>query len=869
MQLEPRFALVDRPASEIRWVERANELTETLAPASWTTARVEAWLDWADALPSDFPPGAPDSLSTASWSTSLGDGPGRQARRLGAWGLALGVFANEAAALAFAGELAAAYLAGIVAPGVQLPLGARVNPVAGDTARAPPLSHPALGSRAFAAAAAALHAGRGLASQLAPAQIARLRGVAEAVARCEGDASACASLTANQALARAAWRARQAGISDSAIAEAIALAAAGCEVDSGAGEPTASLVAVAEVSVVAREGPEALAAAGLAWETSALTIAFDEDAARAVELANIAPRAAVNVLAFEREDGFDADGFAGAVRLALLALDLEGRVGFCAEPVDAYRRHETRPVSLTLAGVAELIVARGLAFDSGAARALAAELYRQAATLADEVGQALGDARAARLSAREDPEIALKLGGVSLGASPWTGPVTLAETGDGEVIRTLAEPALAAAGPELATLRVAALGRGGLAGAPAINHETLAEKGFTAHEIVAAEAALADGLRAAFAPAIIGAGFVADVLGAPTESLSDPAFDTLAFAGFTEDDIAAAEVFALGLASPSDAADLSDALKAVLTPSREIGPLPRLAMAAAIESAIGGPAFTTLALPFAATPRDALAALQAAVASGVRAIRLVRAGAPADFDLGLVEPRAARAVESPTERVIERFVEVERSRRKLPDRRKGYIQKASIGGHKVYLHTGEYEDGELGEIFLDMHKEGAAFRSLMNNFAIAVSIGLQYGVPLEEFVDAFVFTRFEPAGEVEGNEAIRSATSILDYVFRELGVSYLGRDDLASVDPQGLNADGLGRGKADEEAPQPAARFISRGFSRGATPNNLVFLPLGGRGPASRAADVCPACGDLALVRKGQSLICETCGERAPRAGGG
>ena len=194
-----------------------------------------------------------------------------------------------------------------------------------------------------------------------------------------------------------------------------------------------------------------------------------------------------------------------------------------------------------------------------------------------------------------------------------------------------------------------------------------------------------------------------------------------------------------------------------------------------------------------------------------------------------------------------------------------------MGGHKVYLHTGEYEDGELGEIFLDMHKEGAAFRSLMNNFAVAISIGLQYGVPLDEFVDAFVFTRFEPAGEVKGNEAIRSATSILDYVFRELGVSYLDRDDLASVDPKGLNADGLGRGKAEgEPEPQPASRFISKGFSRGAAPDNLVFLPVGGRDGASlagRAADVCPACGDLALVHKGQALICQTCGARSARTG--
>jgi len=163
----------------------------------------------------------------------------------------------------------------------------------------------------------------------------------------------------------------------------------------------------------------------------------------------------------------------------------------------------------------------------------------------------------------------------------------------------------------------------------------------------------------------------------------------------------------------------------------------------------------------------------------------------------------------------------------------------------------------------------------MNNFAIAISIGLQYGVPLDEFVDAFVFTRFEPAGPVTGNDSVRSATSILDYIFRELGVSYLGRDDLANADSEALNADGLGRGRMDEpgaeDAPQPASRFISRGFSRGTAPDNLVFLPSaqGRPGAASRpeAADVCAACGDVAVVRKGASLICDTCGARAGHFG--
>jgi ribonucleoside-diphosphate reductase alpha chain len=118
-------------------------------------------------------------------------------------------------------------------------------------------------------------------------------------------------------------------------------------------------------------------------------------------------------------------------------------------------------------------------------------------------------------------------------------------------------------------------------------------------------------------------------------------------------------------------------------------------------------------------------------------------------------------------------------RSKMPDRRKGYIQKVTIGDHKIYLHTGEYDDGTVGEIFIDMNKEGELVKSLMNNFAIAISLGLQYGVPLDEFVDAFIETKFEPSGEIKGNDRILNASSILDYIFRELAISYLGREDLA------------------------------------------------------------------------------------------
>jgi ribonucleoside-diphosphate reductase alpha chain len=221
-------------------------------------------------------------------------------------------------------------------------------------------------------------------------------------------------------------------------------------------------------------------------------------------------------------------------------------------------------------------------------------------------------------------------------------------------------------------------------------------------------------------------------------------------------------------------------------------------------------------------------------------------------------------------------------RRRLPDRRKGYIQKATVGGHKVYLHTGEFDDGELGEIFIDMHKEGAAFRSLMNNFAIAVSVGLQYGVPLEEFVDAFVFTRFEPAGDVTGNDSIRRATSILDYIFRELAVSYLGRDDLAEAD--NVSLDGLGGGAHEGEEPTVAVepvrpeQLISRGFSRGVMPDNIV--PFQGRKAAPGAnraeqsdiptitpqrgpdylSDACPQCGHFTLRPDDGVAVCEACG---------
>ena len=215
--------------------------------------------------------------------------------------------------------------------------------------------------------------------------------------------------------------------------------------------------------------------------------------------------------------------------------------------------------------------------------------------------------------------------------------------------------------------------------------------------------------------------------------------------------------------------------------------------------------------------------------------------------------------------MVER-VERTREREKLPDRRKGYTQKAVVGGHKVYLRTGEYQDGRIGEIFIDMHKEGAAFRSLMNNFAIAISLGLQYGVPLEEYVEAFTFTRFEPAGFVQGNDAIKNATSILDYIFRELAISYLGRNDLAHIAPEEIGATVLGGGVDQDKAPEQAAgvpatsSIVSRGLVRSkADKLMLVRDAIGAEGQGPKASGASAAA-------KARKATCRAQPRSSPRA---
>ena len=210
-------------------------------------------------------------------------------------------------------------------------------------------------------------------------------------------------------------------------------------------------------------------------------------------------------------------------------------------------------------------------------------------------------------------------------------------------------------------------------------------------------------------------------------------------------------------------------------------------------------------------------------------------------------------------------------RNKLPDRRKGYTQKASINNHKVYLRTGEYMDGSLGEIFIDMHKEGAAFRSLMNNFAIAVSIGLQYGVPLEEFVEAFTFTKFEPSGEVKGNTEIKFSTSILDYIFKELAISYLGRDDLSNQSSNQTTEllpkqDGKDNKKKDAEI--VLKNFTSKGYIRkNVYDGNLTLISnKSGKEETDKIkqiqkfeGDPCDRCGNFTMYKEENQIKCLTC----------
>lgn len=490
-----------------------------------------------------------------------------------------------------------------------------------------------------------------------------------------------------------------------------------------------------------------------------------------------------------------------------------------------------------------------------------------------------------------------------------------------------------------------AVGYGTLKEAPGVNHESLKEKGFSEDIIETIEASLGAtfDIKFAFNKWSLGEEFCTKTLNIPAEKLDEPEFNLLSHIGFTNKEIDEANEYCCGTMTLEGAPHLKDEHLPIFDCANPCGRKGKrllsveshIRMMAASQPFISGAISKTINMANTATVEDCKKSYMLSWRLALKANALYRDGSKLsqplnaqvlgidddedemDAEMLTTLPQAEKAAVA-AERIIERVVEKvsdQIDREKLPHRRKGYTQKAVVGGHKVYLRTGEYEDGRLGEIFIDMHKEGAAFRSLMNNFAIAISLGLQYGVPLEEFVEAFTFTRFEPAGFVQGNDSIKNATSILDYIFRELGVSYLARHDLAHVDPSEIGAvsTAMGRGEDEDEKDTSAERFLSRGLLRGTfnkakvvekkstaekqqsglQSNTVAELQqvvnsglsagettlvangdpvastqtLGSKAELMAEARVkgyegenCAECGNFTLVRNGTCLKCDTCG---------
>jgi ribonucleoside-diphosphate reductase alpha chain len=436
------------------------------------------------------------------------------------------------------------------------------------------------------------------------------------------------------------------------------------------------------------------------------------------------------------------------------------------------------------------------------------------------------------------------------------------------------------------------------------------------------------------------------VLDIAPAALADPGFDLLAALGFSRSDIDSANTYCCGAMTLEGAPHLKSEHLPVFDCANPCGRLGKrclsvdshIRMMAAAQPFITGAISKTINMPNGATVEDCKEAYQLSWELGLKATALYRDGSKLSQPLAsnlfgddedanekaaeLFEKSPAERVPVVAERIVERIIERvvhKPERRVLSNRRKGYTQKATVGGHKLYLRTGEYEDGQLAEVFIDMHKEGSAFRSLMDCFAIAISLGLQYGVPLERFVDQFTFTRFEPAGIVEGNDTIKMATSILDYIFRELAISYLGRNDLAHVEPDDLMPDSIGTvpvggpnlreldGAAEAVGAEVAA-IMQKVASQGYVRNKLTVLHGGKRSAVTTArggiadaemplfaagalavattetiefaeltadprlekirearmkgyeGDSCGECGNFTLVRNGTCLKCNTCG---------
>ncbi|MCI0449464.1 MAG: vitamin B12-dependent ribonucleotide reductase [Chlorobi bacterium] len=463
-------------------------------------------------------------------------------------------------------------------------------------------------------------------------------------------------------------------------------------------------------------------------------------------------------------------------------------------------------------------------------------------------------------------------------------------------------------------------GHGTLIGCPHINPQSLAEKGFTAEVIAMIEKSLPSvfDINFAFNKWTLGTDFCKDTLGFTDEQLDDYSFNMLKSLGFTREQTDEANDYVCGTMTIEGAPHLKEehypvfdcANKCGKKGTRFISAGAHIKIMAAAQPFISGAISKTINLPNEATIDDMKHAYMLSWQLGIKANALYRDGSKLSQPLNSVKDdelyegegeELAEVLSKPNdiiriaERIIHRYIA---KRRKLPFRRRGYTQKAKIGTHSVYLRTGEYENGQLGEIFIDMHREGAAFRSLMNCFAISVSLGLQHGVPLEEFVDAFVYTRFEPNGIVIGNPNIKMTTSIIDYIFRELAVTYLGRNELSHISQEDeLKTSPIDSiSKLDSEADyEDEEVFMERIIDEPVAPDaphqeivNPKQVANGGeiktgttvKGSHKKTAvksndtdkireaklkgytgDICPSCGSLTMVRNGTCLKCTTCGE--------
>ncbi len=437
-----------------------------------------------------------------------------------------------------------------------------------------------------------------------------------------------------------------------------------------------------------------------------------------------------------------------------------------------------------------------------------------------------------------------------------------------------------------------AKGSATLEGCPHINPESLKEKGFTDEKLEAVEEALPGSfdIKFAFNHWTLGEDFCKDVLGLSEEQLSDHNFDMLRFLGFSKDQIQDANDYVCGTMTVEGAPHLKEkdypvfdcANKCGRIGERFISAEGHINMMAAAQPFISGAISKTINLPNEATVEDFKDAYMTSWEKMLKANALYRDGSKLSQPLNSMsdvieeleeedeETAAAQdKVIQTAEKIIHKYVA---RRQRLPFRRSGYTQKVKIGGQSVYLRTGEYDNGQLGEIFIDMHREGAAFRSLTNCFAIAISLGLQHGVPLEEFVDAFTFTKFEPSGMVSGSPHIKMTTSVIDYIFRELAVTYLGREDLAHVAPEDILKRKLRPSEEEELAdevakksnPQSEPKTVNEGAN--VVQKEQYQKEDDAESDYDRAkqlgytGDSCSECGSMTMIRNGTCLKCMTCG---------